>query len=64
MSLIKKGGISLSTLVFLVFLVLKLANVINWSWWLVTLPIWIGLAFEFLWLGIVLLVIFFVISLL
>ena len=64
MSLIKSGGISLSTLVFLVFLVLKLTHVINWSWWLVTLPIWIGLAFEFLWLGIVLLVIFFVISLL
>ena len=27
-----------------VFVVLKLCGVIAWSWWLVTLPFWIGLA--------------------
>lgn len=27
-------------LVFLVFLVLKLTAVIDWSWWYVTLPLW------------------------
>ena len=35
------GGITLSGLVFIVFLVLKLCNVINWSWWWVTAPLWI-----------------------
>jgi hypothetical protein len=35
------GGISLSSLTFLVFLVLKLCNVIDWSWWWVTAPLWI-----------------------
>lgn len=27
-------------LLFLVFLVLKLCKVINWSWWWVTAPLW------------------------
>ncbi len=27
---------------FLVFLVLKLTNVISWSWWWVTAPLWGG----------------------
>jgi len=38
------GGISLSGLTFIVFLVLKLTNVIDWSWWWVTSPLWIPLA--------------------
>lgn len=38
------GGITLSGLTFLVFLVLKLCNVINWSWWWVTAPLWIPVA--------------------
>lgn len=33
------------TLLFTVFLVLKLANIIDWSWWLVTAPLWIPLGF-------------------
>lgn len=32
--------IGLSGLMFLVFLVLKLAGVIAWSWWWVTAPLW------------------------
>lgn len=28
-------------MMFVVFLTLKLAGVIAWSWWLVTLPLWI-----------------------
>lgn len=31
----------LPTLLFITFLVLKLTNVITWSWWWVTAPIWI-----------------------
>ena len=39
-------GISLGTVLFIVFLVLKLCGTITWSWWWVTAPIWIpaGLA--------------------
>lgn len=35
---------SLPTLLFIVFLVLKLTNNIDWSWWWVTSPLWIPLA--------------------
>lgn len=31
---------SISLVVFIVFLTLKLSNVVDWSWWLVTLPLW------------------------
>lgn len=31
---------SFTTALGLAFIVLKLCNVITWSWWLVTLPIW------------------------
>lgn len=34
------GGIGLMGVLFVVFLVLKLCGVIDWSWWLVTLPLW------------------------
>jgi uncharacterized membrane protein len=32
--------ITFPTLLFLVFLVLKLTQVIGWSWWWITAPIW------------------------
>ena len=35
------GGISLGSAVFLVFLVLKLTDNVDWSWWWVTSPLWI-----------------------
>lgn len=38
------GGITLPGAVFLVFLVLKLTEVIDWSWWWVTAPLWIPVA--------------------
>lgn len=34
------GGIGFFSLLFLVFLVLKLVGVITWSWWWVTAPLW------------------------
>lgn len=37
------GGIGFLGLLFIVFLVLKLTNVIDWSWWWVTAPLWGGL---------------------
>ena len=38
------GGIGFTGLLAIVFIVLKLCNVIDWSWWWVTAPIWIPLA--------------------
>ena len=38
------GGISFCGLLFIVFLVLKLTHVIDWSWWWVTAPLWGGVA--------------------
>jgi hypothetical protein len=38
------GGISLTFVVFIVFLILKLTNNIDWSWWWVTSPLWIPIA--------------------
>lgn len=36
------GGIGLGGAVFIVFLVLKLCGVIDWSWWWITAPLWGG----------------------
>lgn len=41
------SGVELSGVLAIVFIVLKLVGVINWSWWWVLSPIWIGIA---LWL--------------
>ena len=42
------SGIGFGSLLTLVFIVLKLCKVINWSWWWVLSPIWIGIAFVIL----------------
>ena len=36
------GGTGLFGTTFIVFLILKLTHVIDWSWWWVTCPLWIG----------------------
>ncbi|NOJ72470.1 hypothetical protein [Paenibacillus alvei] len=38
------GGIGVLGLLGVAFVVLKLTGVIDWSWWLVTLPFWGGVA--------------------
>lgn len=38
------GGIGFFGLLFLIFLTLKLCDVIDWSWWWVTAPLWGPLA--------------------
>lgn len=38
------------SLMFLIFLTLKLCGVIDWSWWWVTAPLWGG---ALLWIGII-----------
>jgi hypothetical protein len=46
----KDGSISIgfSGILFIVFLILKLTNVITWSWWWVTAPLWITIALNIL----------------
>ena len=51
------GGVGFFGLMFLVFLTLKLTDVIDWSWWWVTAPLWGGFA-----LALVIVVVFFGIS--
>jgi hypothetical protein len=38
------SGIGFGGILFIVFLILKLTNVIDWSWWWVTAPLWIPIA--------------------
>ena len=38
------SGIGFGGILFIVFLILKLTNVIDWSWWWVTSPLWIPIA--------------------
>jgi hypothetical protein len=40
----KTQGIGLGGVLFVVFLVLKLTGHIDWSWWWVTSPLWMGVA--------------------
>jgi len=35
---------SIGATLFIIFLVLKLTHVIDWSWWWITAPLWCGLA--------------------
>ena len=48
------GGIGVFDLLGVTFVVLKLTGYIDWSWWLVTLPFWGGIAF----IGLIFLIIF------
>jgi hypothetical protein len=40
----KSNGLGFGTILFLIFLTLKLTNVIQWSWVWVTAPLWIPIA--------------------
>lgn len=37
-------GVGLCAVLFIVFLVLKLTHLIDWSWWWITAPVWIPVA--------------------
>lgn len=43
-NIVTSGGVGFTGLLFITFLVLKLTNVIDWSWWWVTAPLWGGFA--------------------
>ena len=40
----KKYGLGILDVLQIIFIVLKLTNLINWSWWTVLTPLWIDLA--------------------
>lgn len=45
------GGITFLGVLQIVFIVLKLCKVINWSWWLVLIPLWIELIISIICIG-------------
>ena len=49
----ERGGIGILGLLGVVFVTLKLLEVIDWSWWWVTLPFWGGFILVILFLLIV-----------
>lgn len=48
----QSSGIGFAGLLTVAFIVLKLTNVIDWSWWWVLSPLWISFAIGILVLGI------------
>lgn len=42
------GSVSALGVVQIVFIILKLVGVINWSWWAVLIPLWISIGGCFL----------------
>jgi hypothetical protein len=53
-----KVSYNITTPLFLIFLILKLTGVINWSWFWVTSPLWIPLAIMVFVLGFFVLIAF------
>jgi len=41
----KETGLSFTTVLLIIFIVLKLVGSIAWSWWWVLSPLWIPVAF-------------------
>ena len=52
------NGLGLGTVLFIVFLILKLTGTIDWSWWWVTSPLWVPLALGVVVMGIMGLIIY------
>lgn len=50
------SGIGIFGMTFIVFLVLKLIDVIDWSWWWVTAPLWGPVSLFLVGLGIFILI--------
>lgn len=51
------GTISFLNIILAVFVALKFAGVINWSWWLVLVPLWIELGLILLIILIILIIV-------
>ena len=44
----KSSGLGISAVLQIVFLILKLTGLIDWSWWLVLVPLWVDIGFGLL----------------
>ena len=44
----KSSGLGILAVLQIVFLVLKLTGLIDWSWWLVLVPLWTDIGFSLL----------------
>ena len=44
----KSSGLGILAVLQIVFLVLKLTRLIDWSWWLVLVPLWVDIGFGLL----------------
>ena len=44
----KSSGLGILAVLQIVFLVLKLTGLIDWSWWLVLVPLWTDIGFALL----------------
>lgn len=53
---VRSGGVSLGTILGVIFIVLKLTGVISWSWVWVLAPFWIPLALVVLILAIIIII--------
>ena len=54
------GGMGFLSTLTLIFVVLKLTDVIDWSWWWVFSPFWIGIPILLIFLVIVLVIVIFI----
>lgn len=52
----KSSGLGISAVLQIVFLVLKLTGLIDWSWWLVLVPLWVDIGFSLLYIIIALII--------
>ena len=55
-SSVASGGIGILGVLTILFVVLKLLHVIEWSWLIVFLPVLIGLALKILWIVVAILI--------
>ena len=44
----KSSGLGILAVLQIVFLILKLTGLIDWSWWLVLVPLWVDIGFGLL----------------
>lgn len=52
----KSSGLGILAVMQIVFLVLKLTGLIDWSWWLVLVPLWADIGFSLLYIIIALII--------
>lgn len=59
-TVVRSGGVGFFGLLFITFLVLKLTEVVDWSWWWITAPLWAPFLALLLILIVVFIILFFV----